>query len=204
MCIDYRSVNAKTIMDCYPLPHDKYLISFIPGSCWFTKLNLSAGYHQIRIATAITQETSFNPKFDLYKSQVLSCILENTRCQFLCMMSLILEPVKRKCIVVFLEDIMIHPCTLADHVIDGSEVITLLTEHGLKAKRAKCSLACLNVDFCGFNIDHNSIHTQEQQTRAVIDWPQPYNSKVVRGFLSLTRYYTTFIEHYAMVPNCLR
>jgi len=104
---------------------------------------------------------------------------------------------KRKFIVVYLDDIVIHSRTLAEHIFHAREVHTLRTEHGLKAKRAKWVWACQKVDFCGFDIDKNGIHTQEHKPHAVTDWPQPEISKDVRGFLGLTRYYRKLIEHYA-------
>jgi len=54
-CIDYRAVNAITIKDRYPLPHIEDLLNSMHGSCWFTKLDLAAAYHPIRIATADRQ-----------------------------------------------------------------------------------------------------------------------------------------------------
>jgi len=167
--------------------------------CWFTKLDLAAGYHQIRIASADRQKTAFTTKFDLYEWGVLPFGLAKAPSQFMRMMNRILEPIKRKFIVVYLDDIMIHSRTLVEHVVHVREVLTLLMDHGIKAKRAKCAWACQKVDFCGFDIDKDGIHAQEHKTCAVMDWPQPENSKDVRGFLDLTCYYSTFIEHYAHI-----
>jgi hypothetical protein len=94
---------------------------------------------------------------------------------------------------------MIDSRTLAEHVVHVSQVLTLLTEHGLKAKHAKCAWDCQKVDFCGFNVDKDGIHPEEHKTRAVMEWPQPENSKDVKGFLGLTSYYRKFIEHYAHI-----
>jgi len=196
MCIDYCTVNAITVKDRYPLPHIEDLLNSMHGSCWFTKLDLVAGYHEIRIATADRHKTAFTTKFGLYEWQVLPFGLGNTPSQFMRMMNGILEPMKRKFIVVYLDNIMIHSRTLAEHVVHVRAVLTLLTEHGLKDKRATCAWACQKVDFCGFDIDKDSIHAQEHKTRAVMDWPQPENSKDVKGFLRLTSYYRKFIENY--------
>jgi hypothetical protein len=119
------------------------------------------------------------------------------------MMNSILEPMKRKFIVVYLDDIMIYSRTLAEHIVHVREVLTLLTEHGLKAKHAKCAWACKKVEFCGFRIDKDGIHSQENKTCAVMDWPQSENSKDVRGFLGLTSYYRKIIEHYAHIAMLL-
>jgi hypothetical protein len=64
--IDYRAVNGViAFKDRYPLPHIEDLLNSIQGSCWFTQLDLAAGYHQIRIATADRQKTAFTTKLDL-------------------------------------------------------------------------------------------------------------------------------------------
>jgi len=199
MCMDYRAVNAITVKDRYPLPHIEDLLKSMHTSGWFTKLDLAAGYHQIRIATADRKTTASLTEFALHESRVLLFGLANAPSQFMRMMNGILEPMKQKLILIYLDDIMIHCRTLAVHVVDVGEVLTLLTEHGLKAKHAKCTWACQNVDFCGFDIDKDSIHAQKHKTRAVMDLPQPENSKDVRDFLGLTSYCRKFIEHYAHI-----
>jgi len=98
---------------------------------------------------------------------------------------------------------MIHSHTLAEHVIHVRDVLTLLTEHGLKAKRAKCAWACQKVDFCSCDIEKDGINAQQHKSRAVMDWPQPENSKDIRGFLGFTSYYRKFIEHYAHIVMAL-
>jgi len=115
------------------------------------------------------------------------------------MMNGILEPMKPKFIVVYLDNSMIQSRALAEHIIHVRDVLTMLTEHGLKAKRAKCACACQKVDFRGLDIDKDCIHAQEHKTHAVMDRPQPENSKDVRGFLGLTSYYRIFIEYYAHI-----
>jgi len=187
MCIDYRAVNAITVKDRYPLPPIEDLLNSMHGSCWFTKLDLAAGYHQIRIATADRQKTAFTVKFGFYKWRVLPLGLANAPSQFMRMMNGILERMKCKFIIVYHDDIMIHRRTLAEHDVHVREVLTLLTEHGLKDKRAKCAWACQKVDFCNFDIDKDGIHAQEHEPRAVVDSPQPANCKDVRGFVGLTR-----------------
>jgi len=49
----------------------------------------------------------------------------------------------------------------------------------------------------------DGIHTQEHKTRAVMDWPQSEDSKDVKGFLGLTRYYKKFTVHYAHIAMLL-
>jgi hypothetical protein len=147
MCIDYHAVNAITIKDRYPLPQIEDLLNSMHGACWFTKLDLAAGYHQIHIATAERQKTAFTTKFSLYEWRVLPFVLANAPSQFMRMMNGILEPMKRKFIVIYLDGIMIHSHALAKHIVLVCDVLTLLTEHGLKAQHAKCTWACQKVNF---------------------------------------------------------
>jgi hypothetical protein len=81
VCIDYRPENAITVMDGYPLRHNKDLLSSIHGSCWFTKLDLVAGYHQNCIPTANRAKPAFTTEYCLCGWRVLSFGLANAPSQ---------------------------------------------------------------------------------------------------------------------------
>jgi hypothetical protein len=142
---------------------------------------------------------AFTTKFGSYEWRVPAFGLAIAPGQSMRMMNSILKLMNPKFIVVYLDDILIHRRTLAQHVVHDREVLTWLTEYGLKAKCAKCAWAFQKVDFCGFDIGMDGIHAQEHKTRPVIDWPQPDNRQYVRGFLGLTSYYRQFIQHCAHI-----
>ena len=50
LVIDFRNLNALRVKGKYPLPVIDELLDELAGSAWFTKLDLKAGYHQIRLA----------------------------------------------------------------------------------------------------------------------------------------------------------
>jgi len=98
---------------------------------------------------------------------------------------------------------MIRSRNVMENIVHVREVLTSLTEHGLTTKHAKCAWACQQVDICGYDIYKDSIPAQEHTTHAVMDWPQPENSKDIRGFLGLNSYYRKFIEHYVRIAIAL-
>jgi hypothetical protein len=49
MCVDYRSLNAVTIKNKYPLPRIDVIFDQLAGVKVFSKIDLRLGYHQIKI-----------------------------------------------------------------------------------------------------------------------------------------------------------
>ena len=49
MCIDYRTLNGKTIKDPYALPRMEKVFDCLSGTQYFTTVDMKSGYHQIEV-----------------------------------------------------------------------------------------------------------------------------------------------------------
>jgi hypothetical protein len=140
-CIDYRLPNSITIKNKYPLPIIDELLNELSGACWFSKLDLHAGYHQIRLRAGEEFKTAFHTHQGHFEFKVMPFGLMNAPATFQGAMNTVLAPLLRKCVLVFLDDILVYSPTLETHVRHLRQVLQLLQQHKLHAKLSKCTFA---------------------------------------------------------------
>lgn len=115
------------------------LLDELTGARWFSKLDLRAGYHQIRLAEGEEFKTAFQTHSGHWEYKVMPFGLAGAPATFLGAMNNTLQPLLRKCVVVFFDDIRVYSSTLQDHVLHLSQVMQLLRRDHWQVKQSKCS-----------------------------------------------------------------
>jgi hypothetical protein len=129
LCVDYRRLNAYTIKNKFPMPIIEGLFEELYGACWFSTLDLRSGFHQIMVAPEDQYKTTFQTHSGHYEYLVMPYGLTGAPATFQSVMNHVLAPLLRKCVVVFIDDILIYSKTLEEHIQHVQQVFQLLQDH---------------------------------------------------------------------------
>ena len=199
MVIDYREINRITVKNGYPLPAVEELFPIVQGSKYFSKIDLFSGYYQIRIAEEDREKTAFVTRYGSYEFLVLPMGLCNSPGTFMELMNYVFEKQLDKFVIVFLDDVLVFSRDLKQHEQHMRDVLKILRENRLYAKKEKCDLVRREVEFLGHNLGENGLAQEASKTEAVQKWPQPTTKSEVRRFLGLAGYYRKFVDGFSEI-----
>lgn len=118
--------NALTIKSKFPIPVIDELLDELASACWFSCLDLHAGFNQIRLATGEEYKTAFQTHWGQFEYIVMSFGLTGAPNTFQGAMNSTLKPLLRICVIVFFDDILVYSPTLEQHIEDLRQVLSFL------------------------------------------------------------------------------
>jgi hypothetical protein len=135
----YLPLNSVTIKNKYPLPCIDILFDQLFGAKVFSKIDLRADYHQIKIHLEDVPKTTFTTRYGLYEYLVMSFGLTNTPAHFMYLMNSVFMSELDKFVMVFNDDILIYSKNKEKHEKNLHIILQRLCEHQLYAKFSKCA-----------------------------------------------------------------
>ena len=127
-CVDYRHLNALTAKTKFPVPVIDEFLDELHGAAWFSTLDLRAGFHQIRMAPQDQYKTAFQTHHGHFEFRVKAFRLTGAPATFQGAMNKTLQPLLRKCVLVFFDDILVYNDTWDNHLIHLEWVLQLLKQ----------------------------------------------------------------------------
>lgn len=61
------------------------------------------------------------------------------------------------------------------------------------------NLGVMEVDYFEYLVTAKGVRVDPTKVETMLDWPKPTNTKPLRGFIRLTRYYRKFIKNYGLI-----
>jgi hypothetical protein len=185
LCIDYRQLNKVTVKNKYPLPRIDDLFDQLKGARVFSKIDLRSGYHQLRIREQDIQKTAFRTRYGHYEFLVMPFGLTNAPAVFMDLMNRVFRFYLDKCVVVFIDDILVYSSSYLEHEKHLRKVLEILRENKLYAKLDKCEFWLKEVIFLGHVISAGGICVDPGKVEAVLKWEKPTTVTEIRSFLGL-------------------
>lgn len=149
------------------MPIVEELFEELYGAQWFTTLDLRSRFHQILVKPEDQYKTTFQTHHGHYEYLVMPYGLTGSPTTFQSIMNHVLAPLMRKCVVVFIDDILIYSKTYEEHIQHVQLVFQLLQEHQFKIRLSKCSFAQQQLSYLGHILSPNGVSTDPSKIRDV-------------------------------------
>jgi len=203
-CTNYRALNATIVEDRFLIPTVDYMLDELYGASYFTKLDLRAGYHQVRVNPPNILKTTFHTHNGHYEYLIMSFGLCNALSTFQAIMNSIFHHHHlRKFILVFFDDILVSSLTWAKHLMHVKQTLAILKLQQFFVNASKCAFGQQKLEYLGHVVISQGVKVDESKIATMVAWPRPTNIFELRVFVGLTCYYRKFVKNYGIVARAL-
>lgn len=205
ICTDFRWLNARTLKDAHPLPHQSDCLAALGGNTYFSTMDLTSGFYNIPMAEEDKKYTAFTTPMGLFEYNRMPQGLCNSPASFMRMMLSIFGDLNFSSLLCYLDDLLVFARTEEEALERLETVFQRLRIHNLKLSPKKCHLMRSSVKFLGHIIDGNGVAVDPAKVEVIAKMTKAElmeddgctpSVKRIKSFLGMIFYYQHFI------PSC--
>jgi hypothetical protein len=200
-CVDYRGLNKITRKDRYPLPLIYETLRNIGRAKWYTKLDVIAAFHKIRITDGDEWKTAFRTRYGLFEWMVTPFGLANAPSTFQKYINWTLRDYLDVFCSAYIDDILIYSYgSRGQHQDHVRKVLQRLRESGLQIDIDKCEFEVKSTKYLGFIVEaQKGVRMDPEKVTAILGWEAPKSMKGVQSFIGFANFYRKFIKDFSEI-----
>ena len=203
LVFDFGPVNDHIDLDAYPSPDARLLLERLDGMSYFSKLDLSAAFLAVPIATESRHLLAFNTPDGRH--------LQFTHLPFgLNVAPKVLQRLLDEVLAgidgvhVYADDVLIASRTVDEHREAVREVLTRLLAQGWLVKGSKCLWAQPEVPFLGRLVGVEGVRVDPAGVAELQRMPAPRDKSELRSLLGALQWVAPFVKGFAGLAQPLR
>nr|GEU50120.1 putative reverse transcriptase domain-containing protein [Tanacetum cinerariifolium] len=170
-------------------------------ACYFSKIDLRLGYHQLRVREEDILKTAFRTRYGRFEFTVMPFGITNALAIFMDLMKRVCKPYLDKFVILFIDDILIYSKSEEEHEVHLKTILDLLKKEKLYAKFLKCEFWLKEVHFLGHVVNRDGFYVDPSKVESVKSWKTPESPTEIHLFLRLVGYYRRFIENFSKIAK---
>jgi hypothetical protein len=172
---------------------------------WYTKLDVFAVFHKIRIKKGDEWKTPFRTRFGSFEWLITPFGLTGALATFQRYINNVLREFLNDFVSAYIDDIIIFTNgSLQNHRNQILRILKKLKDAGLQLDIDKCEFEQKKVKYLGYIIDlEKGICVDPEKVETIRTWEPPSIIRGVRGFLGFANYYREFIPRFSSIAQPL-
>jgi hypothetical protein len=173
ICLEPRDLNKPIKSENYKLPTREEIMSQFAGAKWFSKLDTSSGFWQMKLDDASSRLCTFNTPEGRYRFLRLSYRILSVPEVYHKTIHMIFEHIPG--VETMMDDIIVWGSTKEEHAARVRQVLDRTRKVNLKLNKDKCEFGVKTLTFVGDVLSEDGVKPDLRKTSAINNMERPKN-----------------------------